>query len=130
MVRVSALRKPLRWRAAVHRVDVVGEAEEVLRVGVVVLQRDLHAEHAVVGQLALAFEVDRLVVQHGLAAVEVLDELGDAAAVVELVGLHGIRALVGQRDGQALVQEGQLAQALGQGVEVVLGDVKDGAYRA
>ena len=40
---------------------------------------------AAVGQFALAFEVDRLVVQDGLAAVQMLDELGDAADVVELV---------------------------------------------
>ncbi len=72
-------------RAAVHGVDVVGEAEDVLRVAVVVLQRDFHGQHSAVGQLALAFEVDRLVVQHGLAAIQVLDEFGDAAAVVKLV---------------------------------------------
>ena len=59
-------------RAAIHGVDVVGEAEDVFRVAVVVLQRDFHGEHAAVRQLALAFEVDRLVVQDGLAAVQCL----------------------------------------------------------
>ena len=79
-------------------------------------------EHAAVGQLALAFEVDGLLVQHALAAVQVLDELGDAAAVDGTRAiLTRIRALVGQRDLQALVQERHLAQALRQRVVVELG---------
>ena len=45
------------------------------------------------------FDVDRLV-QHFLGAVEIVDELGDAAVVLE--GLFLARALVGQLDGQAL----------------------------
>ena len=39
-----------------------------------------------------------------------------------LAGLGIGGALVGERDQQALVQEGQFAQALRQGVLVVLGD--------
>ena len=74
-------------RSAVHGVDVVGEAENVLRVAVVILQRHFHGEHAAVRQLALAFEMDRLFVQHALAAIQVLDELRDAAAVMKLVRL-------------------------------------------
>ena len=80
MVRVSARAEAAQVRAAIHGVDVVGEAEDVLRVAVVVLQRHFHRERAAVRQLALAFEVDRLVVQDALAAVQVLDEFGDAAA--------------------------------------------------
>ena len=114
-------------RAAIHGVDVVGEAEDVLRVAVVVLQRHFHGERAgVVGQLAVGLEVDRLFVQHRLAAVEVLDEFGDAAGVQELVRLLGIDALVGQGDLEALVQERQLAQALGQGVVVEHRRLHDG----
>ena len=61
--------------------------------------------------------------QNLLAAIEVLDELRDAAVVLELgtLGLAGFRigvALVGERDLQALVQERQLAQPLGQRVVV------------
>ena len=59
-----------------------------------------------------------------------LDELGDAAAVVELVRLGRILALVGQRDLQALVQERQLAQPLRQRVEVELRRVHDGRHPA
>ncbi len=103
-------------RAAIDGVDVVGEAEDVLAVAVVVLEGDFHGERAAVGQLPLSFEVDRLVVQHSFAAVQVLDELGDAAAVMKLVRLDRVHALVGQGDPQALVQERQLAQPSARGV--------------
>src|SRR5581483_1467424 len=114
-----------QMRTAIDRIDVVGEAEDGFRVAVVVLQRNLHG-HAV----ALGFHVDRLLVQHALTAVQVLDELGDAAVVLEL-GLLGLAclgiggALVGKRDQQALVQEGQLAQTLRQCVVVVLSRGED-----
>src|SRR5207253_11486143 len=54
----------------------------------------------------------------------------DAAVVLELsrlgvAGLRVSRALVSQRDEQALVQEGQLAKPLRQRVEVVLGNGED-----
>ena len=75
---------------------------------------------------------DGLVVQYLLAPVQMLDELGDAAGIFELgaLGLPGLgigRALVDQRDLQPLVEEGELAQPLGQGVEVVFGDREDRA---
>ena len=65
-----------------------------------------------------------------LAPVEVLDELGDAAGVAELraLGFAGLGvggALVGERDLQAFVEEGHLAQALGEGVVIELGDGED-----
>ena len=112
-------------RPAIDGVDVVGEAEHRLGVGVVVLQRDFHGN-----AIALGFHVDRLVVQDGLAAVQVLDELGDAAIELEFraLGLAGFgigRALVGERDQQSLVEECQLAQALRKRVVVVFGDGED-----
>jgi hypothetical protein len=60
-----------------------------------------------------------------------LDELGDAAGVAELgaarfAGLGVGGALVGERDFQALVEEGHLAQALGQRVVVEFGGSEDG----
>ena len=117
-------------RSAVDRVDVVGEGEDRLGVGVVVLQRNLHG-HVV----ALGLHVDRLVVQHLLALVQVLDELRDAADVLELLvlalaGLGVGGALVGQVNLEALVQEGELAQPLRQRVVVVLGDGKDASCPA
>ena len=84
--------------SAVDRIDVIGKAENRLGVGVVVLQRDLHG-HAI----ALGFHVDRLVVEHLLTAVQMLDELRDTAGVLELLllaltGLGIGGALVGKRD--------------------------------
>ncbi len=75
--------------AAVDGVDVVGEAEDVLAVAVVVLEGDLHGEGAAVGQEALGFEVDRLFVEDALAPVEVADEFADAAGIKERVILMG-----------------------------------------
>ena len=99
-------------RAAIHGVDGVGEGKNVFGVAVVVLQRDFHF-HGV----ALAFDVDGRIVQRLLAAVQMLDELGDAAGEAKLGGF--VAALVLQRDLQALVQEGQFAQALRQNVVAV-----------
>ena len=58
-----------------------------------------------------------------LGAVEVFDELGDAALRMERFFLAG--ALVGELDGQALVEVGQLAQAIFQGVVIEGGVVED-----
>ena len=125
MVRVKRHAETGEVRASVHGVDVVGEAEHGLGVGVVVLQPDLHDYAA-----ALGFHVDGLVMQHLLAAVQMLDELSDATVVLELGGLRLARfrisgAFVGQRDQQAFVQESQFAQALRQGVVVVFRGGKD-----
>ena len=62
--------------------------------------------------------------QYAFAAVQMLDEFCDTAGVFELqllrfAGLGIGKALVGQRDLQAFVQEGELAQTLGQRVKVV-----------
>src|SRR5262249_27262146 len=71
-------------RTAINSVDVVRETENAVAVGVVVLQRDFHGDGAPVGQVALALEMDRLLVQDVLALVQVLDEFSDAAAKMEL----------------------------------------------
>ena len=65
--------------AAVNRVDVVGEAENAFGVAVVILNADFHG-HAI----ALGFHVDRLVMQHRLAAIQVFYKFSDAAVVFEL----------------------------------------------
>ena len=69
--------------------------------------------------------------QNLLAVVEVFDKLRDAAGVAKLGALGFARlrigrALVGQRDFQSLVEEGELAQALRQRVVVVFRDGEDG----
>ena len=68
-------------RAALDRVDVVGEREQVLLVGGVPLQRDLD-----LADLGLLGEEHDLLVQRlaGALAVQVLDEVDDAALVLEV----------------------------------------------
>ena len=74
--------EPRQVRAALVRVDVVGEREFLRVVAVVPLQRDLGVD-----AVALAAHVDRLLVDDALVLVQVLDERDDAAVVVEAVAL-------------------------------------------
>ena len=106
-------------RAAIDGIDRVGEGKNIFGVAVVVLQRDFHFD-----VFALAFHGDRRVVQHLLAAVEMLDEFHDAAGEAKFGRL--VAALVLQGDLQALVQKGQFAQALRQDVVAVDGLFEDG----
>ena len=63
--------------------------------------------------LALALEVDDVLVDRVLCLVDVLDEVPDAAVVVELLPVLAL-ALVDEHDPQATRQERGLPQALGQ----------------
>jgi hypothetical protein len=110
--------EPGQVRAALHRVDVVDVGEDGVAVGVRILQRDLH-HHAVL----LALQRDHLGVQRLLVLVQVRDELGDAALVE--IQLLPRRLLLAQLDLQPAVQEGQLAQPVGQRVPVELNGRKD-----
>src|SRR5262249_10198595 len=105
-------------RATFPRVDVVREREQVLLVAVVVLKRDLDLD-----PVLLALEEEHLGMDRCLVLVQVLDELDDAALVEEAVA--ALVALILDRDLEALVQEGQLAQAIGQGVERERGLLED-----
>ena len=118
-----------QMRAAVDGVDVVGEAEDALRVAIVVLERDLHRQNPAVRQIFLTLEIDWLFVQHRFAAVEVLDEFRDAAGIEELVRFDRILAFIGEGDLEAFVQECQFSQALRQRVVVELGGLHDGTIR-
>jgi hypothetical protein len=102
-----------KMRPAVHRVDGVGKGKHIFRVAVVVLQGDFDFDG-----VFLALHVDGRVVQHLLALIQMLDEFSDAAGETELDGF--VAALVGERDFQAFVQEGELAQPLRQNVVAVL----------
>ncbi len=113
-------------RASIHRVDGVGEAEDVFRIAVVVLERHFHRQRSTVGQIALGLEVHRFVVQHLLALIEQLDEFGDTPGVLKFFGLLRLHALVGERDFQALVEERELPQAVGQRVVIELRHLHDG----
>ena len=55
-------------------------------------------------QVTIGFKVDRLLMQDVLTAVQVFDELGSAARIVELMRLEGIFSLVDERDLQTFVE--------------------------
>jgi hypothetical protein len=108
--------------AALDGVDVVRERVDRLVVALVVLDRDLDRDRHFLAALvhrALARHEDRRAVQRRAVAVQVLDERDDPALVAELVLLSA--ALVADVDAQPGVQERQLAQALGEHVELVFG---------
>jgi len=109
-------------RPPLDRADVVRVGEERFRVAVVVLQGDLR-----VHPLLLAVEVDDPLVEAGLVLVEVLDEGDDPAVVLEPDLL--VAPLVLQGDLDPRVEEGELPEAHGEGVEVVVGDREDLAVR-
>ena len=94
-------------RAAVALRDVVGEAQHRLVEAVVPRQRELDADAQ---RVVRGAQVDRRGEHRGLAAVQPLDE-GDQAAVVAHHAFDRRRvAFVAQHDGEAGVQERQLAQ--------------------
>jgi hypothetical protein len=100
-------------RAAVDRIDRIGEGENVFGVGVVILQRDFHFH-----LIALAFHVNRRVVENAFAAVQMLHKFGDAAGEAEFGLLVGA-TLIFERDLQALVEEGEFAKTLGERVKTI-----------
>ena len=114
--------------STIHGVDVVGEAEQRFGVTVVILEGDLHGDGAA-GTELLALNVNGVLVQDGLALVEVADELRDTTGIEEFCDFFGVFALVSQGDLQALVEEGEFAEALRQGVEVVVRRLHDGEVR-
>jgi hypothetical protein len=114
--------EPRQVRAALAGVDVVREGEHALLVAVVVLQRDLDLDVAL-----LALEVHHLRVDGRLVLVEVLDELDDAALVEERVA--PAVALVLDDDLEAAVQEGQLAEPVRERVERELRHLEDRRIR-
>src|SRR5690348_2396864 len=111
-----------KMRAAVNGVDGVGKAKNIFRVAVVVLQRDFHFD-----SVALAFDVNGGIVEDGFAAIEMLDEFGDAAGEAKF--RFFAVALVLESDFEAFVQEGQFAQALRKRVETQLDGGKNRGIR-
>jgi len=100
-------------------VDGVHVGEDVLVDAVVVLDGDLD-----LCAPAVAREVDRLV-QRVLALIQADDVLDDPALVLEGLLALAPRAFVAQDDLDPGGQVGQLAQALDDGVEVVVGGGED-----
>ena len=101
-------------RAAIDGIYGVRKSKYIFTVGIVVLQRDFDLYRS-----ALPFDINRRIMQRGFPAIQMLDELRDAARELEFRGLFG--TLIGERDQQALIQKGQFAQALRQSVETVDG---------
>ena len=108
--------KALQMRATLGGVDVVREREDGLDVRVVPLHRDLESS-----LVALALEVDDVLVHGVLRLVDMRNEVPDPALVEELVGPTA-GALVAKDDPQPAGEERRLAQALEKrgGVEVRL----------
>ena len=126
-------------RAALVRVDRVGEGEDVLGVARRPLHRHLHGDLAV-GVLRLEIDdlvVDDLGVTHLVEVLHVVDQapLVEEAVVTRIrrlgsgAGLDvfdvGLSALVAQVDTEALVQEGHLLEPGAQRVVVELDRVED-----
>ena len=86
-------------RSPLVRVDVVGEREHHLRVGVVPLQRDLGVDAVLV-----AFHEDRPLVDDRLVLVQMLHERDDATFVLETMALA--ISLVVDRDENPAIEEG------------------------
>ena len=101
----------LEVRAAIHGVDVVGKTEQRFRVSIVVLQRYFDTDRSARTGL-IAFHVNRVFVEHGFSAVEMLDEFRYAAVINELGRFFRLHSFVGQRDLEAFVEKRQLAQPL------------------
>ena len=104
-------------RTAVLLRNVVGVAVHVLLVGVIPLQAELDRN-----RVLLAAEPDDRIVDRRLVAVQIADELTNAALVLEYFAL--VVALIDQLDSYTRVQERQLADSLGEHVVVEL-DIRE-----
>ena len=99
--------------AAITLRNMVGKAENVLVIAVVPLQGSLNHD-----PVALAVDQGRRAVQSLLVAVEIFDEGLDAALVMHIDLLRHHSALIGERDGNLGIEEGEFAQAVLQLLEV------------
>src|SRR5690606_30263645 len=109
--------------AAVALRNVVGEAEDLLVVGVVPWRGDADADGWAVVALVRAAQVQDVRVDRPLGAIDVLHEAAHAARAREVLLLA--LALVDELDRDAVVEEGELAQALGEDLVVVLDVAED-----
>ena len=99
--------------------NVVGEAEHALFVGIGPLHR-----HFDFDQLAAALEMDDLRVQWRANLGEVFDKGADAAFVAEMLATP-FPAIIDELYRDSGIEEGQLAQALGEKVKMELDVGKD-----
>ena len=97
----------------------------MLVIAVVPFERDVDAD-----LVALAVDGDRVGDQRGLGAVEIFDEGGDAALVIELDLARLVVARVGQDQPDARVEEGELAEAVLEPLEIEFDDLEGVGARA
>lgn len=93
-------------RAAVNRIDVIGEGEDLLVIRIVVLHRNFDGQ--VIFRSRSFFKIYRLGMKNVLVLVEMLDEFGDAALIEEFVFLFRFGTLVSDRDPDAFIEESLL----------------------
>src|SRR5687768_16748414 len=111
-------------RPAIHRVDVVGKRIDLLVVTIVVLNGYFYCQN-----IALLFEIDRLVMENALVLIEVLNKFGDTAAIVELMRAFGIFPLVANGDANTFIKESFFPQSLGKFVEAEFSVIEDSSVR-
>ena len=102
--------------AAVGIMNSVGVTEDLVVVGVVVLENDLAVDlDGFVVELELGFfgDANRCRVKRGFALIELLHEFRDAVLVEIDFGLGVGGTLVGENDFETGVKEGEFAEALG-----------------
>ena len=104
--------------SAIDGMDVVGEGQDRLGEPIVVLERHFDA-----GRVDHALDVDRALVEHVAATVEVPHEARDPSLEVEV--LLAVGALVAQADPESLVQVRRLAQPGGDQVPAEVEGVED-----
>ena len=96
-----------KMRAAFAVVDVVRKGPHVFREAVVMLERHVHEDHAILA-VALAFEIDYVGIIRRGSAVEVFDEFDQAVLIMKLIRLSG--PLIFDANPHARRQEGQLLE--------------------
>ncbi len=112
----EGLLEALLVHAALGGGDGVGEAVQPLVEGLVPLHRDFDDAAVLLG-----LEGDHRLVERLLRRVEVLDEVDEAAVVLERLFERFLRSLVTEPDFEALVEEGHLPQPLEEGLGPELG---------
>ena len=109
--------------------DVIGKAQHRLMVGIGPFQGCLddnrHAEFAILG----AVDRNRRLMERGLGAVEISGEGLEPAGIAKLDLMRLHRAVVGQDDAHAGIQEGEFAQAVLDGGEIIVGLGEGGTRR-
>ncbi|OPZ92460.1 MAG: hypothetical protein BWY72_02536 [Bacteroidetes bacterium ADurb.Bin416] len=107
-------------RSAFPGVDAVDEGKHGLVEGIVVLNANLY-----LNIIPHTLDINWILVQHRLIFVQILHKFTQAAFKVELVGFWHGKSVVGEGDKEALVQESQFPQTVGQHVKTVNRRLKD-----